>query len=71
MSRRRRRRGVVNGSAGVSLRFKVVLVMAVAVVLMAALNAAVLLPVSQSFTELEEEEAGARSSSRTTCTRRR
>lgn len=40
-----------------SLRFKVVLVMAVAVVLMAALNAAVLLPVSQSFTELEEEEA--------------
>ena len=40
-----------------SLRFKVVLVMAVAVVLMAALNAAVLLPVSQNFAELEEAEA--------------
>lgn len=40
-----------------SLRFKVAIVMAVAVLLMAGLNAAVLIPVSRSFAELEEAEA--------------
>lgn len=40
-----------------SLRLKVATVMAVAVLLMAGLNAAVLIPVSRSFAELERAEA--------------